>query len=205
MRKMKIVLWLVALFAFSSELFAENSVILSDSQVLTKYKKILSDEDLFTDLDFENDYEMLFGDFSQSAKKLVIDIYDENQDLFKTLNDEEKAKAYNAIFFAVASLSEPKMYWGTTAQKKLSSLPSGIWWKLSKLKVFFDENWEEFEKQANENLDKLKEHLVLIAQKEAKVAQKEIEYKKYWDKVDKYWDEVDRIAKMLEEIQKILN
>ena len=189
---------------------------LSNSQVLNKYKQILSNEELMED--YDNDYIDLFPDFSDKAKKLVIEIYNENQSWFESLWDSVKAQVYNAIFFAVASISKPKIYWWIEAKNKLNeaivtlSLTTRAWGKLLQLKSFFEQHWEEFEQLAKNNSEELKKQLFIIAQKEKKVSQKEkklaqkaIEYKKYADKVDKYADKVDRLTKMVNQLKWLLD
>jgi len=94
---------------------------LSDSQVLDRYKQILTEDDS-NDLmdDYSVYYEEFLEDLNLKAKKLVIEIYNENQSNFVSLEDTVKAQVYNAIFFAAASISKPEIYGGIEAKDKLN-------------------------------------------------------------------------------------
>ena len=164
---------------FVNPLVAQNNSIspqiqsshksLSDSQVLDRYKQILTEDDS-NDLmdDYSVYYEEFLEDLNLKAKKLVIEIYNENQSNFESLEDSAKAQVYNAIFFAAASISKPEIYGGIEAKDKLNEamflkwLTIKVWWKLSQLKSFFEQHWEKFEQLAKNNSAELKKRLAVV-------------------------------------------
>ena len=181
---------------------SDISPILSEKQVLDKYKQILTEDSDLMD-DYSLYYEGLIEDINPKAKDLIISIYNENQSNFESLWDSSKAQVYNAIFFAAASLSKLEIYWWIEAKDKLNEamfskwLTILGWWKFSQLKSFFNKNWPKFEEMANNNSKELNEQLNRIAQKEKEVA-------KRWEEVVKRLKDANEFAKIVNELEKLI-
>ena len=189
---------LVLVLAFS-QVWAEDGVTkktLSEKQVLKKYEEILNwsdDNELMDDYDIY--YKEFIGDMTPTAKKLVVDIYNENKSSFDKIQNTVKAEIFYAIFYWAASISKPELYGGTEAKERLSKIISSwiaikMWWKLSKLISFFREHAEEYDRIAKNDSEELRKQMARVEQNHKRVEQ-------YSAKVDKLTELVSQLDWLL--------